>query len=390
MTPAARYTAAIEVLEVIFEGAPAEKALLNWSRGHRFAGSKDRAAIRDHVFDALRCKRSLARLGGGETARAVVIGLVRDQGLIPEDIFSGQGYAPDVLSADERAVLLEQVKLSDAEIANLPDGLWGLWKRSLQDEAMPAALATQSRGPVTLRVCTQTTNREDLIRALAGDDIVAVPLADCKTALQVTKNPRRLLQSSAFLSGMFEFQDASSQMAMASLNLPKGASVLDYCAGGGGKALALADLFQAKVTAHDIDPNRMRDLPDRAKRVGVSVKVIQSQVAIPANFDCVLVDAPCSGSGTWRRTPDTKWKMTSKDVVDYSATQLKILNKSKDYVSSGGILAYSTCSVFKEENDQVIDQFINANSDWKIVDQLRLIPTKSHDGFFLTQLKGVL
>lgn len=386
MTPAARFQAAIDVLDHILDDTPAEKALLAWARGSRFAGSKDRAAVRDHVFDVLRKKRALARLGGGETGRALILGLLRDQGGNAAEVFSGQGYGPSALTDDEAAQLAAEVTLTDAETANLPDELWPLWRDSLGDDAHPAAQAGQERGPVTLRIATKNATMDQVIEVLAADDIIATPHPICETAAIVSQNPRRLAQSRAFADGWFELQDAASQMAMSWLTLDQGARVLDYCAGGGGKSLALADIKAAKVTAHDADVRRMVDLPDRAQRAGVKITTCEtSDLADQPLFDAVLVDAPCSGSGTWRRAPDVKWRTSVQTVEDYAKLQLEILQKAQGFVAENGTLAYATCSVFDAENSAVVDRFLDQSKGWQLQFKTSLTPNALHDGFFIAQ-----
>lgn len=390
MTPAARYAAAIDVLDQVLDGMPAEKALLAWSRGSRFAGSKDRAAVRDHVFDILRKRRSCERLGGALTGRGLVIGHLSQVGADLDDVFSGVGYAPSTLFKNERELIENAPELSDAERANLPDDLWSLWQESLGSVALALAKIACERGPISLRVNLRKGSREALIAALALDEIEAKAHPDCATAVLVSKNERRLKGSDAFRSGLFEFQDASSQIAMGQLEIEPNSSVLDFCAGGGGKSLALANLFDAKMTAHDIDPRRMVDIPSRAERAGTVIEVVNDLGDLEdRKFDYVLVDAPCSGSGTWRRTPDEKWRMSADRVKEYSQIQSEVLATSSAFLNEKGALIYATCSVFEQENEQVVRVFLQDNPEWALVAEGRVPLSVDQDGFYFAQLQVV-
>ncbi len=298
MTPAARVQAAIEILDQILSGAPVEKALTGWARQSRFAGSKDRAAVRDHVFGALRCKRSFAAFGGAETGRGLMIGAFRSSGGDPAQLFTGERFAPTPISDGDQA----QAFQSEAERLDIPEWLWPEFQQALGDEAEAAAIALQSRAPVHLRVNRAKAEREDVIRLLSEDGIQTSAHPACDTALEVAEGERKIAQSDAYKTGLVELQDAASQAVVAALDLQPGIRVLDYCAGGGGKTLALAASKGVQVFAHDANPGRMRDLPARAARAGAEVTILQSdQLAQQAPFDIVLTDVPCSGSGSWRR-----------------------------------------------------------------------------------------
>ena len=342
MTPAARVSAAIEILDEILAGSAAEKALTNWARRSRFAGAKDRAAIRDHVFDALRCRRSFAALGGGETGRGLMIGELRAANADLSDIFSGLGHAPAAISAAEQAAC--RAPEVGAEALDMPDWLYELLTQQMgKDEAEATCDALRSRAPVWLRVALRRGSRENAAAMLLSEGIVTRPHPKVKTALEVTENARKIMNSSAYFGGFVELQDASSQAAVLALPDPAGgASALDYCAGGGGKSLALADMGYA-VDAHDIAPARMKDIPERAARAGVGIFVRNDPQALAKEYDLVFVDAPCSGSGTWRRTPEAKWTLTPERLGELREIQRDVLEKAAKLVRPGGYLAYATC-----------------------------------------------
>lgn len=388
MTPAARYAAAIDILDMVSAEKSAEKCLAGWARNNRFAGSKDRAAIRDHVYDVLRAKRSLAALGGGTSGRNLILGLLLRNNIAPDTVFGAGGYGPAALGANEQHNHRLSDTLPQPVEFDLPDWLWPLWQDSLGADAETAAMAQQSRAPVFLRVNLRRGTRETAQAILAEDGIVSQPHPMVFTTLEVTENERKVSGSRAYTEGLVELQDASSQMAVAALDFKPGLRVLDYCAGGGGKALALADMYDADVSAHDVAPQRMVDIPKRAARAGVSITILSAaHLKVIAPFDVVFCDAPCSGSGTWRRTPEAKWQLTESKLRDYNTLQEDALAKSARFVAAGGLLVYATCSVLKAENDDILNAFLARESRWKVVNKMQLIPSGAHDGFYMVVLR---
>ncbi len=384
MTPGARVQAAIEILDHIAGGEPAEKALIAWARRSRFAGSGDRAAVRDHVFQALRCWLSYACLGGGETGRARMIGALRAADIDPSELFTGAGHAPRPLSAEERA---KGSTPAGADACDMPQWLLDLFRTSLGERAEATAHALRQRAPVMLRVNRRKAVRNSAIAALADDNIscAAHPIAD--TAIIVTQGARRLARSRAFLDGLVELQDGSSQAAMESVDLSVATRIVDYCAGGGGKSLALAARSDAQIFAHDVDPARMQDLPERAARAGVSISVLKT-LSKPSSalFDIVLCDVPCSGSGTWRRAPEAKWRLTPERLDDLTSLQANILLEAARFVAPGGQLIYATCSVLMSENEHQIDAFVSSTEGWVRRKIHRFDVTDGGDGFFIAHL----
>ncbi len=216
---------------------------------------------------------------------------------------------------------------------------------------------------------------------------MAVPHTLSPTALEVTENARRVKSSAAFREGLVELQDAASQ-AVADMLLPvvPGARVLDYCAGGGGKALALA-ASGARVTAHDADPRRMADLPERARRAGARIEVAERLGR--ERFDLVLVDAPCSGSGAWRRQPEAKWRLDEARLAALTALQGEVLRAAARHVAAGGTLAYATCSLLDAENGAVVEGFLAETPRFARVAERRLTPLDGGDGFYVARMKDV-
>ena len=385
MIPAARVAAAIEILDEILAGHPAEKALTNWGRRSRFAGAKDRAAIRDHVFDALRCRRSFAALGGSETGRGLMIGKLRTANVYLSEIFSGFGHAPAAISPAEQAAW--RAPEVGAEALDMPDWLYELLTQQKgKDEAESTCGALRRRAPVWFRVALRRGSRENAAAMLLAEGIVTRRHPKVRTALEVTDNARKIPKSLAYAGGFVELQDASSQAAVQALPDPAaGAIALDYCAGGGGKSLALADVGYV-VDAHDIAPARMKDIPERAARAGVGINVTNGPKVIAKEYDLVFVDAPCSGSGTWRRTPEAKWSLTPERLGELCEIQRDVLGKAAKLVRPGGYLAYATCSILRIENEDQIDAFVARNQRFESVRSLEFLPGPLGDGFFLNLL----
>lgn len=387
MTPGARLSAAIEVLDRLRAGAAAEPALTAWARASRFAGAGDRLAVRDLVYAALRCRRSHAALGGAETGRGLVLGGLVEAGQDPEALFTGAGHAPPPLTGPERAHLAAPPPLLPEAVAlDCPDWLVAVLKGSLGADFAPVLQRLRTRAPVFLRVNRQRADPAAAIAALAAEGIAAVPHPLAPTALEVTANARRVQGSAAYRGGLVELQDASSQAVAEALPLAAGQRVLDLCAGGGGKALALAARAPAaQLFAHDAAPHRMRDLPRRAARAGARVTILDRPEAA-GPFDLVLADVPCSGSGAWRRQPEAKWTLTPARLAALGAAQAAILDRAAGLVAPGGLLAYATCSLIEAENGAQVAAFLDRRRGWDLRRALRLTPLSGGDGFYLALL----
>ncbi len=378
MTPGARLSAAIVVLDRVLAGEAAEQALTNWGRANRFAGSGDRAALRDLVYEALRCKRSFAALGGAETGRGLVLGGARAAG--QEALFDGIGHAPLPPSAEEAG------SLPGGNVAlDCPDWLSPRLQDSLGADFAPVMAALRHRAPTYLRVNLAKIPRAAVQAELAAAGIVTVPHPEVSSALEVTGNARKIQNSPAYLEGRVELQDAASQAVVEALPLKDGMRVLDHCAGGGGKTLAMAARARLALFAHDAAPRRMRDLDARAKRAGVKVALCDKPEKT-APYDLILTDVPCSGSGSWRRDPQGKWALTEERLAALRALQAAILDRCAPMVAPGGTLAYATCSLLREENEGQIAAFLARSEGWTAGLQRRFSPLSGADGFFLTLL----
>ncbi|SEM83350.1 RsmB/NOP family class I SAM-dependent RNA methyltransferase [Palleronia pelagia] len=384
MTPAARVQTAIECLDRIAAGDPAERVLTRWARGARHAGSKDRAAVRDLVFDVLRRWWSSAARGDGETGRARMVGYLHDTGADLGAVFTGAGYGPAPLEAGERP--------TDAPIPELasfdcPPALADELKSSLGPDFAAVMQALRDRAPVFLRVNLSRISRESARAALGAEDIETLDDDLSPSALRVTKNARRVHLSKAFRDGLVDLQDGASQALVDALPLAGTTRVLDYCAGGGGKTLAMADRHRARYVAHDGLPGRMADLPERARRAGQSIELVDTrELSSQPPFDLVLVDAPCTGSGAWRRSPEGKIRAGRSMLDNVLSLQAGILRDAAHHVAPGGTLAYATCSLLDEENIRQAEEFLLNAVGYKIDFTQTWTPLQGGDGFFLAVL----
>lgn len=384
MTPQARVAAAIDVLDRILDGQAVEKTLTSWARKNRYAGSKDRAAVRDLVYDAVRQQRSSHYMGGALSGRGLMLGQLRLQDKDPSEMFTGQGYAPPPLTTGETAHQATLSEAPDAVQLDCQDWVLPFVRESLSGNAADVLAELRRRAPVFLRANIARTTREDALDGLRTEEIEAAPHPLSPTAMEVTQNARRLRQTEAYQTGLVELQDAASQAVVDALCARSGQGrVLDYCAGGGGKALALA-AQGAQVTAHDADPARMKDLPERAARAQTPVQV---DFDPKGPFDTVLCDAPCSGSGAWRRQPEAKWRLTPEMLEALCATQDTILDKAQGLVGPSGTLAYATCSLFGQENGQRVKAFVERHRDWTCDFERQFTPLDGADGFYVALLQ---
>ncbi|MEM7643016.1 MAG: RsmB/NOP family class I SAM-dependent RNA methyltransferase [Pseudomonadota bacterium] len=352
MTPGARVQAAIDILESIVGGAPAEQVLTAWARGARYAGSKDRAAIRDHVYDTLRRLRSsawrggLGEIGGLDEVRdpaRLVAGMLLGQGEPLSGLFTGEGYAPPAIDLPS-----DPGPMPAGVAADLPDWIVARLAAQYVPRAGDLAAALRDRAPVNLRVNLRRMDRDALIADLAEHGVRGKPHPISPTAVEIDGNPRGLTGLNAFRTGAFELQDAGSQALVD--RLPEdGHRILDLCAGGGGKALAVAARGERAVFAHDVARQRMKDLPGRAIRAGAAIEIVEAPEAL-APFDGVIADVPCSGSGSWRRAPEARWRLSEADLSGLVETQRAILARAISLTRPGGWIAYMTCSLLEAEN----------------------------------------
>ncbi len=383
-----RLAAAIEVLEDIGRRhRPVADALKDWGLSHRFAGGGDRAAIGNIVYDALRHKRSAGWLLGEDTPRAIGFGaLLLEWGQTARslnDALDGDKFAPPLLTAAELQAIAGRrlADAPDAVRADVPDWCAPLFEQAFGASWVDEGAALATRPPLDLRVNTLQANRDKVLAELSGTG--AKPAAIAPHGIRIPpidgdgRHPN-VQAEPAFQKGWFEVQDEGSQVAAALAGAEAGMQVLDFCAGAGGKTLALSAAMdnRGQIFAHDAEKARLAPIFDRIRRSenrNVQVVTKPSELAPLSNhMDIVVVDAPCTGSGTWRRRPDAKWRLTQRQLDARKGEQSAILDAAKAYVKPGGLLVYITCSVFDEENSEQIAAFRERNSGFVPVDHRQL------------------
>jgi 16S rRNA (cytosine967-C5)-methyltransferase len=384
MTPSARLAAAIEVFAAIErERRPAADALKSWGLAHRFAGSGDRAAIAGLVYDALRRRSSSAWLMGADTPRAILLGMLkRERGLDADAIArlaDGARYAPPPLTEGERARLTvaDMAGAPPQVLGDYPDWLDPYLERVFGAERAEEGAALASRAPLDLRVNTLKVSRDEAARSLA--DLAPEPTRWSPHGLRIklkaeAKSPA-VHAEFAYLKGFVEIQDEGSQLAALLAGARPGEQVVDLCAGGGGKTLALAAAMENKgqLYATDDDKRRLAPIHARLERAGVrnvqvrTPKSIGSELAdLVGRIDLVLIDAPCTGIGAWRRNPDAKWRVRPGALEVRVKEQVEILDRAVPLVKADGRIAYVTCSVLDEENGGQVRSFIAQHPDFSV------------------------
>jgi 16S rRNA (cytosine967-C5)-methyltransferase len=376
MTPAARLSAAIEVFaEVEARRRPATDVLKDWGLSHRFAGSSDRAAIAGLVYDSLRRKASSAWLMGGATPRAALIGMLhRERGLdivAISELCSGARFAPAPLTEVERAALASNTLANaPAPVAgDYPDWLDPHLARVFGDERTAEGQALATRAPLDLRVNTLKAERDDVLPKFAH--LRAEPTRWSPMGLRIrlsadAKNPA-IHAEPPFRKGEIEIQDEGSQLAALLAGAKPGEQVVDLTAGAGGKTLALAAAMEnrGQIYATDIDKRQLAPIHERIARAGarnIQVRTPRGDADMLADLDgradLVLIDAPCTGTGTWRRNPDAKWRVRPGALTERVKQQTALLDRAAMLVKPGGRVAYITCSVLEEENGDQVRGFI--------------------------------
>ena len=431
MTPAGRASAAIEVLnDLNARKRPASVALKDWGLAHRFAGSGDRAAIGSLVFDCLRQKASLGAVMEDDGPRALVLrALVSAWGISVHNVdrlCDGSRFAPEPLTDAERAGL---ARVLSPEVpawirGDFPDWLEPSLMAVFGADAAAEGAALSVRAPVDLRVNTLKANRDKLLKSLARFEPLRAAFAKHGLRIAPRQGSARtpnVEADGAHGKGWFEVQDEGSQLAAAMAGAGTRDQVIDLCAGAGGKTLALAAAMEntGQLYAYDADRLRLRPIFERIRRAGVrNVQVLEGSVEaglapLKGKMDRVLIDAPCSGSGTWRRRPDAKWRLTEEMLTARAAEQAAVLDSGAELVKPGGQLTYITCSVLPSENREQIDSFLSRHAEFSVrpwreawnsaidveapssadgSDEMLLMTPRSHgtDGFFVATLKREL
>jgi 16S rRNA (cytosine967-C5)-methyltransferase len=390
MTPGARIAAAIDILATLDEARrPVADVLKEWGFAHRFAGSKDRSAIAALAYDALRRKASSAWIMGDPGARASVIGaLKQSRQMNAEEIaalFSGEGHAPPPLMYEERRRLDEATLegAPDYVRGDYPEWLSSAFTESLGSDAADEGAALARRAPVDLRVNGLKGDRAKALAALSHLNPSETPFSPWGLRIEIGADGRGppLAAEPAYVKGLVEVQDEGSQIAALLSGVEAGGQVLDLCAGGGGKSLAFAAMMknQGQIYATDSDGRRLTPIYQRLDRAGarnVQVRAPKGTQDILSELigrcDIVFVDAPCSGSGAWRRNPDAKWRMRPGALDQRIKDQKEVFAKASQYVKKGGRLVYVTCSLLKSENEDRVAEFLSARVDFAPIEAAHL------------------
>jgi len=385
MTPGARLSAAIEVLaDIETRRRPATDALKDWGLAHRFAGSGDRAAIAGVVYDALRRKASAAFVIGESTARAVVLGMLAlerklDLAAIARLVEDGR-HAPGALSESERARLAAP-SLDGAPAwitGDYPEWLDAHLMRTFGEDRVAEGTALASRAPLDLRVNTLKGSREEAAEALAH--LKPQPTRWSPHGLRIVLSPDAkspaIHAEPPFLKGLIEVQDEGSQIAALCAGAKSGQHVVDLCAGAGGKTLALAAAMEGRgqIYAADSDKRRLAPIHARIERAGahnIQVRTPKGQAAplddLVGRADVVLIDAPCTGTGAWRRNPDAKWRVRPGALAMRLKEQAAVLDVAATLTKPSGRVVYITCSVLAEENGDQVREFLNRHPQFVAV-----------------------
>jgi len=384
MTPAARLSAAIEVFaDIEARRRPAADALKDWGLSHRFAGSGDRAGIAGLVYDALRRKASSAWLMSEMNARAVLIGMLRrERGLATADIAalcSGARFAPVPLTDAERAALDSgALAAAPAHVqGDYPDWLDPFLARVFGDERAAEGEALASRAPLDLRVNTLATTRDAMLPRLSHLGAAATRWSPEGLRIHLAADAKSpaIHAEPTYLKGQIEIQDEGSQLAALLSGAKSGEQVIDLCAGAGGKTLALAAAMDnhGQIYATDTDKRRLAAIHERISRAdarNIQVRTPRGDADVLADLagraDLVLIDAPCTGTGTWRRNPDAKWRIRPGSLAERLKEQAAVLERAAGLVKPGGRIAYITCSVLAEENGDQVRTFTAGHPDFSV------------------------
>ena len=377
-TPALLAHAEVALAELLAFSRPADQALSAYFRGHRELGQQDRAFIAETVFAVLRRKRSLEAAAGSAAPHALAIAaLIRVFGL------SGRALADTDAGLAARIKSAQNSGFAQAVQADLPDWLWQrLSAEYSPEETMAIARGLLNPAPLDLRVNLAKVSREE---ALARLGLEAAPTPHSPAGIRLKGKPQ-INRHALFLDGSLEVQDEGSQLLAYLLAPRRGEMVADFCAGAGGKTLAISMLMHGtgRVYAMDVSEKRLRELAPRAARAGISnvhpiVLAGEGDVRakrLAGKLDRVLVDAPCSGFGTLRRNPDLKWRHGEGAVKELAAKQLRILKAAAKLLKPGGRLVYATCSILSEENEAVADRFAAEHREFTELSCTELLATQ--------------
>jgi len=364
---------AIEILEGLEQTSqPFDRFLKDWFRARRFAGSKDRRAIAEQVFSLTRRRAHLAHRMTSQNPRALMIAALLEEGADIDALFTG-GYGPAPLTQEERAAIATAPPPEPHWVqGEYPQWLEEELTRAFGDRLLDEMAALQARAPVDLRVNTLKAKRPDVLAALKAEGFTAAPTPHSPWGIRIPagEGSAALTKSALFESGAFEFQDEAAQIASLLARAEPGMQVLDLAAGAGGKSLAMAAAMsdQGSILAFDDHAERLAPLGERARRAGVHCITMAGRRGGPlwsnGKFDLVFLDAPCSGTGTWRRQPELRWRLTPDRLAELNRIQDWLLDDAARHTKPGGRLIYATCSILPVENQDRVAAFLDRQPDF--------------------------
>jgi 16S rRNA (cytosine967-C5)-methyltransferase len=389
MTPAARVQDTIELIDRILQAArPADGVVLSFFRGRKFVGSKDRRAISDQAW---RIQRNHARLGWllgteGPNARLLVLAdMIANDGMTLDraaGLFSGARFGPGKLSENERRMghrveeYAARTEMPRAVKLEVPFWILPKLDEAFGKSADAEITALGTEAALNLRANTLKSDREQVLNLLSEEGHVAEVALLSPLGLKIRAR-MNLAANKHFRNGLFEVQDEASQICAMLVDAKPGQAVLDLCAGAGGKTLAIAAQMQNKgrIVACDVATGRLIRSKQRLRRSGVhnaTLRILEGEhdkwlKRQKEMFDRVLVDAPCSGVGSWRRNPDARWRLSPENLENLAIVQDKVLDQAAPLVKKGGRLIYATCSLLPEENQARIDAFLARDKRFKVV-----------------------
>lgn len=380
------------VQEILANKRHADKAIEYQFKKNPQWGSRDRRFIAEGVYDIVRNFRLYATLAQSETNFWFItaVWLVIKHNNLP-DWPEFKHVSPGTLLSEQ-----ERLKTYPAIFQSYPDWMWEKASQELGSAAWEnEAVAMNVPAPVFLRVNTLKTSLQKLKTELAAEKIETTPVEGCDDALKLNKR-ENIFRNRLFKEGAFEVQDAGSQLISRFLNPRSGETVIDACAGAGGKSLHMAALMQNKgrIVSMDVEGWKLEELKTRARRAGafnIETRLIENEGTISGfsgRADKLLLDVPCSGLGVIRRNPDAKWKLTAEGIEATRNTQRTILSSYAKMLKPGGTLVYSTCSILPSENRAQVDAFLAAEKNFELLDEKTLLPSQTgFDGFYMAALK---
>ena len=384
------YQSVIEILDTYLNEAKIDFVLRKWAIKHRFAGSSDRRKIKDIIFDIIRQKKSCEHVGGGFSGRNLLIGYLKLKGTELSSVFDNSKFGPEELTIKEQNINVDFSNLSNIYELDFPSWLIPILRRSLLNEFSNVVKALRNRSHIQLRVNLKKISRLNAMKKLQKNNIECEINELCSTALNVLNGAQHILTSPCFESGFVELQDAGSQLVSELIEIDYNDKVLDMCAGAGGKSLAIScgAKLDATYFAWDINFDRMKDIDARSKRAGVKIEKVV-KLSSKSFYNKIIIDAPCSGSGSWRRDPEGKWRLDEDILDNYVKTQKELILKGLKLLAPRGQILYITCSILDIENGKLIDDLLSSVLSLKLVRSLSLVPSSKSDGFYGAVLEKV-